>query len=225
MRLLAALGFLTSAILSLLPLGCASNTKVVPIRQAADDDTHAIPAMTVERLQECATVYADQLDVDGSEFRYQININENGQKVNVTSAGIPAIAGNFAACTRIVLQDMAIPNWVLNMRRSPQLGISTGNTLPTPALLGSATAVETVVDFGRLVVRAGGTTILLTITIGLAISGAMDIAEALDELERCKKVKERCLARSSVPAGLLGPRGGKFRRCMRECMESQGCLF
>jgi hypothetical protein len=205
------------------PLGCASNVEVVPIRQGAEDNTPGVPEITVERLHGCAADYGDQLAAGGYAFQYKIVINKNGQKLNVASEGIPASAPDFAACTRSVLRDMAIPSSVLNLRPDPRVSSTSGRTKPVGGELASVTVVETVIDLGRLVVRAGGTTILLAISIELAASGVRDIAEALDEHERCKTVKQECIAYCSDTTLPTRDFGWKFQKCKNDCLARHGC--
>ncbi|MCC6556370.1 MAG: RHS repeat-associated core domain-containing protein, partial [Polyangiaceae bacterium] len=45
-----------------------------------------------------------------------------------------------------------------------------------------------------------------------------------DEQERCRRVKEQCLEECSDSA-FPSPGGGRFRRCVRECMERSGCSY
>ena len=45
-----------------------------------------------------------------------------------------------------------------------------------------------------------------------------------DDQERCRKVKEHCINYCSEH-GLPAPGGGRFRRCMRECMQRAGCYY
>lgn len=65
------------------------------------------------------------------------------------------------------------------------------------------------------------------LVVGLIHVGALTAQQILAaqqvEAQRCREVKERCIDHCSGPAGLPAPGGGRFRGCMRECMEAQGC--
>jgi hypothetical protein len=74
---------------------------------------------------------------------------------------------------------MAVPSSVVSSLN--------GRTVPTHGLLGTTVVVEPVIEFGRIFLRAGGTTILLVISIELAVSGVRDIAEAVDEWQEAKR--------------------------------------
>lgn len=67
------------------------------------------------------------------------------------------------------------------------------------------------------------------LVVGLIHVGALTAQQLLAaqqvEAQRCREVKEKCIDHCSGPAGLPAPGGGRFRGCMRECMEAQGCSY
>lgn len=131
--------------------------------------------------------------------------------------------------------------WVRKVRRDQQ------QPPAKKALVGdAATAVS---EFGRIMGRglvyAGissqidtpapgiGDAIGVGIIAGaLLIAGAIAVNELLTATatttttaQQCREAKEKCIDHCSGPAGLPAPGGGRFRACMRVCMESHGCSY
>jgi hypothetical protein len=80
-----------------------------------------------------------------------------------------------------------------------------------------------VIAIGMIVmglVHAGVVGAMVLSTTSAAVTAAEEAERA-----RCREVKEKCIGHCSGPAGLPAPGGGRFRGCMRECMELQGCSF
>jgi hypothetical protein len=105
------------------------------------------------------------------------------------------------------LRGMSLPPSIMGMRRaSPESRRYVGN--PAAAAL---------VALGPIALAAAGITFIVVATVYV-------VTEADAEKERCKKVKEACIEHCTK-WGLPAPGGGRFRSCMRECMEREGCSF
>lgn len=116
------------------------------------------------------------------------------------------------ACLAQALERMDLALNMLDAQRvSPQSHASRGVVQVAAAPIALA----------PIVLVAAGVTILVGVTIYVATE-AIDVAS---ESNRCRQVKEKCIDHCSGLAGLPAPGGGRFRGCMRECMEAQGCSY
>jgi hypothetical protein len=216
-------------------LGCGG-IEHPPLRQQESAGHPAAPRITAERLQDCAYRYASQLDPGARKFRPTVQVYQDGRIANVLTDDIPMTAPDFGGCTRATLRDMAIPHAVLqtllNLRQTRLAASTSKPTMAQRTQLGSPAIVilGVAIVLGEIVIEAVGYTILFAITVELVDEVGTAVAGVLrrlgeDEDKRCGEVKEKCIAYCSGSPGLPAPGGGRFRRCMRECMEAEGCSF
>ena len=212
--------------LALMPLGCASSIEAPESGHVVTGDELRVPRTTAVRLQECLETYQDEISSSYSAIRYRVNVDKHGRVVDVATNDIPKSAPDFAACTRVSLRDMNVPDRAL--RRGPGQSVGSTNN-QTPAARGAmgdvlVSGAEVVLE--ELAVTAGGITMLFTISIVLAVSGVSDIVEAIDEdLENkryCDEMRTQCL--HTYRSNEFGPKHGHSRcqACYNECRGAGG---
>jgi hypothetical protein len=142
--------------------------------------------MTVERLQECVREYGGQLAPGRYSFRPNVQVDRDGIGREVSTDDIPRAAPDLAACTRVVLREMALPESIF---QAPSSGDAAATR--NRAYMGSPAVVVVVVVVGlsELVLEAGAYSILFAVTVELVSEAGKDIAEAA---RRRKTKKDEC---------------------------------
>jgi hypothetical protein len=127
---------------------------------------------------------------------------------------------SLEVCFERALAAMDVPEDALRLRGAKP--VSGGeSTYSSRANFGIVQAAAAPIALLPMVIVASGVTIL----VGVTIYVAAQTIDAVSEAQRCYEVKEKCIIYCSGSAGLPAPGGGRFRGCMRECMESHGCSF
>jgi hypothetical protein len=139
--------------------------------------------MTVERLQECVREYGGQLEPGRYSFSPNVQVSRGGFVQEVSTRDIPEEARDLAACTRVVLGEMALPEAILQAPPSEDAAVATSR-----AYMGSpAVVVIVVVGLSELVLEAGAYTFLFAVTVELVSEAGKGIAEA-----RRRTKKDEC---------------------------------
>jgi len=219
-RILSALCFLGAMTFGLMPFGCGSGFGEVTVRQDASDNRPALRPITVERLQGCLSKYGEQLEPRHHRFSPIVHVDQQGIKWGVTTDDIPKNADDFAACTRIVLNEMAIPHGILNLRPTEATIATNEATVGQRSYMGSpAVAVVVVVRLSELVLEAGAYTILFAVTVKVVEKAAEDVAE-----EGWKAV---CIAKYAACVAASARKSGnhwgesRCNTCMNECLNKR----
>ncbi len=171
------------------------------------------PREAVAALQTCADRYAPHLSSDMYAILFDVEKNTSGQITAVKIKDSMLNGSDIEECLTGVLELMVVPGTATNTRHN----VSTQSR----SMIGVVQAAAAPIALLPIVLVAAGVTILVGVTIYVATQAI----DAGSETARCREVKEKCIAHCSGPAGLPAPGGGRFRGCMRECMESQGCSF
>lgn len=179
-----AVGFAGLMMLGLMPPGCGGGLGQVTVRQDSSDDRPAVPETTVERLQECVADYGKQLEPGQYRFTPRVRVDQGGVSRGVSTDDIPSTTPDLAACTRVVLRDMAIPASILNSAPKDAVATTDRSYMGSPAA-----AVVVIVVLGELALEAGAYTILFAITVEVVSEAAKDIAEAV---RRRRSKKDEC---------------------------------
>jgi hypothetical protein len=180
---LAAVGLAGWMMLGLVPPGCGGGLGRVTARQDPSEDRPAVPDMTVERLQECVREYGGQLAPGRYSFRPNVQVDRDGFGREVSTHDIPEEARDLAACTRVVLREMALPEAILQAPSSGDAAATMNRAyMGSPALV-----VVVVVGLSELVLEAGAYTILFAVTVELVNEAGKDIAEAGRKRRRWEK--------------------------------------
>lgn len=167
-------------------LGCGE----VTVQQPHPTTGHPeFPKMTEERFEECAKLYGNQLGPGLWAFRPVLQVNQQGNVVDVNAGEVPNSAPDFAACTRIALRDMAIPSSVFNLRQTQSTASTNEPTKEQRSLVGNPVVVIVVVEivYTEVIIEAGVGAILFATTLQLVD----DVAEAAKW--KPKPTKNRCL--------------------------------
>ena len=216
----AVCGFATLAVL---PFGCAGSVDRPPLHRPSN--ALALPNITAERLQECVDRYQEQLTASDYKVRILISNDAHGRTLDMTPTAIAEQAPDFAACTRVALRDMQIPEAVYGLRTRASEESSTGQTSAERNRLGTVTTAGAEIALEELIAAAGGTTVVFVVAIVVvAASGVADIADALTERERCRKVLDICIEKcteEAIPSGSWS--GDRFFKCRRRCLEAENC--
>lgn len=184
---IVTIGFLGCATLGLIPLGCGSALGPVTVRDSGPRGKPPIPARTVERLQECMAQYGGQLEPKTYLFSPTVEVDQNGVKQGVSADDIPVSAPDFAACSRVALGDMAIPEVILNIPRTEATTAGQRSYIGSPALV-----VVVIVGLSEIALEAGAYTILFAVTVKVADKAKDDVLDAAKRW-RPKPNKNRCL--------------------------------
>jgi hypothetical protein len=169
------------------------------------------PRKTVVALQQCAERYSSTSPQTSLAVLFDIEVTAEG-KPNAVRIKDSMLDGNdLERCFAGELERMSMPS-AANRRNVSS---------PSRSVVSVVQAAAAPIALAPIVLVAGTVTILLGITIYVA-SEAVD---AVSEAQRCRAVKEQCINHCSGPAGLPAPGGGRFRRCMHDCMQAQGCSF
>jgi hypothetical protein len=198
------------------PLGCAGRLEPVTAKQNGGIDNPNFPDVTVEMMKECTAVYAPQLEPGNHQFDSRVEVDEDGDKLNVMIDGIPKTASDFNACMRNALFNMPIADSFLRegveklkvQREQASIAQRAHMSSPVVVVVGVAVIVT------EVVLEAGAYTILFATTVSLLDKAARDLAElAKSKHDRCVS---QCLHLLPSPSGDL--QSSEYRKCYRECM-------
>ncbi|MDC0748550.1 hypothetical protein [Polyangium mundeleinium] len=165
-----------------------------------------MPDATAERLRACVDEFGGDLRAGHYTFDYKVLADQEGHIADVKAKGVPH--ADLAACTRLALGAMTVPEDLLKVRRvSGPLAQANGQTMPERGPIGEVvivTVTTVTIVFVDLLIEAGVATMLFAIT--LEIAG--DVAESLRSKEErqqpcppCKTVRGKI-----VPVGTIGYR-------------------
>lgn len=198
-RHVAAWGLIGCAMLAIMPMGCANTLETATVRHGHANSGNRLPDITVERLKKCVVDYEPEF----AWYRYanvdaNVQVNEDGLIVNVTTEGIPASSPDFGACTRQVLRDMGVSASILRelktkleAKEAASHADSGGNLVGHPIVI--VVAGVTLV-FNDVVIQVAGITVLFTVM--LALKDAVDAATKRRPrwMNECQRRLNECLA-------------------------------
>jgi len=162
------------------PLGCGSRLGPVRANQNGGGIDHPdLPDITVERAKECVAEYGPQLEPGRHAFNSNIEVNEDGDKLDVTIEDVPDTAPDFGACMRNVLRDMPIAEEPLRQGvetlkyRREQASAAQRSLVSSPVVV----VVGVTVVVSELVLEAGAYTILFAVAVQVVDKAAKDVAD------------------------------------------------
>ncbi|MDI1450647.1 hypothetical protein [Polyangium sp. 6x1] len=210
---------------AMVPIGCgASDEHAVAPRQG---NGLTLPPMTVEALQACVEKGGQRLRHNAYEIEFAVEMT--GDRVTeVKPKGARLDDASVQQCMMEALRTMADAGYSADS--DAMLLTSRGGLLPTRGMLANTWALPQVIRLIPVVVGSGGTMIVVAVAV-LVVVAAVSLKDDTpkpkddDDDKRCREVKEKCIAFCSGSPGLPAPGGGRFRRCMRECMQAEGCSF
>ena len=217
MRRTALMGVIALGLaLGLTSISCTSRLGPVRATQEGGIGRPNLPDIAVEHAKECVADYATQLAPGPHTLDSNVEVNEDGDIVDVTIEGIPNTAPDFAACMRNVLRNMPIAEEPFRegvaklQQQREQVSVSQKSLVGSPVIVIGVAIVAT-----ELALEAGAYTILIGITVNLVAKLSA----------RCRKVRETCIdscTNSDLPTGTYS--GDPYHVCLRQCMMRNGCL-
>ena len=207
--------------------GCGSGLGDVVVQEVSSTDP-PMPSITVSRLQTCFSIHGGQLPPGRHQFHPVVKVDQDGMRWGVETPDMPSSAADLAACTRMALGDMTIPDGILKAG-----SVSATNEL-TPAqrsYMGNpAVVVIVVVGLSEIVLEAGAYTILFAVTVKVVDKAKDDVVEALkrrppitdgEDDKECVDGYERCILSGG------GVRGNNWNttvceNCLRMCQNKGG---
>ena len=183
LRNLLSFGLLGCATLSLVPLGCGAT-----ITNRAASEGPRVPDATAERLRACVDEFGGGLPRGYYTFDAAVKVDEEGGVIDVTSKGVPH--ADLAACMRIALRGMTVPEELLRVEKLRLPGSPTPASGQAPAereLVGHPGAIAVVVALAELAIQVGPRIV--------AIAAAVEITGEIAEVawKRPKPNLNRCL--------------------------------
>lgn len=149
-------------------------------RQSATTSIEA-PQQLVLGLQTCADKFAPRLPKTANHYavQYQLDVDANGIKANVNDSMIPG--SELESCLTKVFERMEITESM----------VSTSSVSPTSrSVVGVVQVAAAPIALLPIILVAGGFTILLGVTIYVAVEAVEDVIEAA---RRRPITKNRCL--------------------------------
>jgi hypothetical protein len=204
---------------------CGSGLGEVTVQEVSSSDP-SLPHITVDRLQKCFSDHGGQLLPGRHQFNSVVEVDRNGMKWGVSTPNMPDAAPDLAACTRIALQDMAIPSSVFNLRSTQSAALSNEVTPAQRSFMGNpAVAVVVIVGLSELVFEAGAYTILFAVSVKVVEKAAKDIAEKVEEEGwKAKGAAHYATCMATTVAGKSGNHWQQTRCgiCLAACTEENG---
>jgi hypothetical protein len=248
-RLALSLGLVISSGVAFVPLGCGGSEEAFHAVPRPREDPK-MPEDIATQLEDCVKrASAPFPPAEGSTYAIQFNVQvwKDGS-VQAVEIKESMLGGHeVEGCFERVLAGMTLP------KRTIAMGLEgappRGAAAPADrALVGHALAIPNPFSLLPVVLTFAAVCIVVAVTVHVMststttdappIVTAPPVASAVptttavptavtvdDERARCKKVKQGCLDKCSNEALPTKDFGATFYRCMRACMEAQGCVY
>ncbi|MDC3958379.1 hypothetical protein [Polyangium jinanense] len=219
LRTLLSFGFLGCATMAVVPLGCGATVRQL----AQQDDRPRVPDATAERLRECVDEFGGDLHRGYYTFDYTVTVDEEGRVVDVASKGVPH--ADLAACTRIALRGMTIPEELLGLRKlrlSESTAPANGQTPAERGLVGNpGVLVAVAIALADLIIEVGPVIIVMAAELELSKDIAVTVREKEEWEKECGKHLNACLdsSRQSDPGSVYGSK--RCLMCHEKCKAEQ----
>ena len=207
------------SLVGIMGLGCGSGLGEVTVQESSSAHPH-LPTITAERLQQCFSIYGGQLQPGRHYFNPVVEVNRDGMSRRVETPDMPDTAPDFAACTRIALSDMSIPDGILSLRRTQATATNEVTPEQRSYMGNPAVAVVVVVGLSEIVLEAGAYTVLFGVTVKVLEKAAEDVEE--------EGWKAACIAKYAACIAAVGTfkRGNhlgisRCASCLEACKEEQ----
>jgi hypothetical protein len=201
--------------LTFTPLGCGGTQEPGYRSTLPTPKGPTAPEATVTQLTDCTQQGASRLTDTHYAILFDVNVTE-GSDVGMVKIRDSIIGDReIESCMVRALAAMPLPMSIMGMRSSqpvsPQSRGYMGNVF-----------VAAAVNLLPILIVAAGVTIVVGVTVYVVSKVVTSTRDATDE-ERCKKVKDQCIeycADTVLDRGIHEP---QFSRCLRACMERNGC--
>ena len=213
-RLVWSLGVTLSLGVAFVPLGCGSSgayPSVLPSHGGPE-----LPERVVEELTDCVKqAPAPSTSAEGDPptyaIQFDVHVTEGGGISSVEVRDSMLGGGGMEACMASVLRGARLPVRAQATQRAPQARA----LVASPALAALAP-----VSLAPVVLTGIGIIVLVAVTVYIATRDATDEDR---EKERCKTVKQECIAYCSDTTLPTRDFGWKFQKCKNDCLERHGC--
>ncbi|HMY21087.1 MAG TPA: hypothetical protein PKA58_32410 [Polyangium sp.] len=222
LRLSAAIG--ATGLLSMgMPTGCSSSIPPAPELYRLQNQTNnraLLPDVTVERLQACVDESATNLDDGAKRVEATVQVNQDGQVLNVTLEGVPEGAADLATCTRLALRAMDVSALPLRSHDAPdekdRPAPSGGNEMANPLVLGEALIV-----LAEFMAQHGGRAILYAVTLEVAAATTVAAVHELRKRRRktCVQHLSDCLMMPTADERGNHWNHGRCSACFAQCRD------
>ena len=203
------------------PLACGS-IEHVPFRQHPTAEHPALPRITAERFHGCVKKYGDQLDGRLFAFYPKVKVDQDGRVIEVYAGNIPETAPDLAACIRITLHQMSVPEWMLKIRPAQNMHPPEGNTealrkeMANPVVVAGALLIL----FAELAIEVEGIEVAFMVSLEV-VAATAEVLETLRNKQRWEKECERhltaCLLTSTEKKRGNHPNQSRCALCFDYC--------
>jgi len=200
--------------------GCGSGLGEVTVHEVSPASPNSLSAITIERIQECFATHGGQLPPGRHYFNPIIEVDQDGMRRSVKTPDMPDTAPELAACTRIALQDMAIPSSVFNMRATQSPSTNEPTVEQRSLVSNPAVVVIVVVGLGEIAIEAGAYTILFGVSVKVLQKVAEDVAEG--GKAHCAAHYAACMATSVAKKNGNHWRQSRCGNCASVCVQNEG---
>ena len=135
-----------------------------PVTPPTMSEGSQLSAITAERLQGCMTEYGQQLDGQSRRVQATVKVDQDGRVVDAVIDGLPLSAPDLAACARVTLREMAVPESVLRLRPT-EPPISQQQSAPARGLMGNILVLGGAIALGEIVAKAFGVTLIFAVAV------------------------------------------------------------
>jgi hypothetical protein len=175
-----------------------------------------VPEAIVTQLTHCTKQGASRLTDTHYAILFDVNVTKGGDVGMVKIKDSMIGDREIESCMVGALEAMPLPMSIMGMLPSQPVSPQSRGYMGNVWVLGGA------VNLVPIVIVAAGVTIVVAVTIYVVSKVTTSTRDATDE-ERCKKVKDQCIeycADTVLDRGIHEP---QFSRCVRACMERNGC--
>ncbi len=204
-----------SLLLSTTLLACVPD----PVTPTMSEDS-LIPAITAERLQACATEYGQQLDGQSYGVQATVQVDQDGRVVNVALDGMPPSAPDLAACARVTLREMAVPESVLR-KRPAEPPISQQQSAPARGLMGNILVLGGAIAIGEIVAKSLGGTLIFAVVVDLVHTGVKAISKVARIRKMCLENYVACVDTPMVYERGNNPNQTRCELCREICAHEE----
>jgi hypothetical protein len=228
MRSLATMGFLGCATIAFTLAGCGG-IETVPYRQQPTAKHPAMARISAERFSGCVKDYVDQLDGRYIHIDGKVQVDPKGRIVKVVVDGVPRSAPDFAGCVNVTLHEMAVPEWMLQLRPDKPSASTNEKTTPAGNALANPIVVfEVLVVLAELVIEREGVKVVFTVALDMIVAAAAETQVAVETAKQ-EKNKDKCTDyyEECVASVLFRRRGNHWNQtrcgnCARVCVKNDG---
>ena len=134
--------------------------------------------------------YGDQLDGRAFAFYPKMKVNQDGRVTEVYAGNVPETAPDLAACIRITLREMSVPEWMLKIRPAQNMHPPEGSTEALRKEMANPVVVAwaLLILFAELTIEVEGIEVALMVSLEVVAA----TAEVLETLRKKSNAERKC---------------------------------